>query len=163
MMTSKEAIDLIKYFEGLHDGDLKQIGLQPKLCPANVWTEGYGHAMIHKGKFLKGIQNKDLAFSLATIKTEAEAHQLLKVDLLKFEKRVLNKVTRPITLNQFSALVSHTYNTGGSETLFRLFNTNAPAKTIRAWFENHYITAGGVVLRGLILRRKAEADLYFKV
>jgi GH24 family phage-related lysozyme (muramidase) len=44
---------LVKKYEGLHDGDSKQTGLQPKLCPANIWTEGYGRAMFGKdGKFL---------------------------------------------------------------------------------------------------------------
>ena len=39
MKTSQIGIDLIKHFEGLHDGDLKKIGLQPKKCPAGIWTE----------------------------------------------------------------------------------------------------------------------------
>ena len=38
MKTSQIGISLIKHFEGLHDGDLKKIGLQPKKCPAGIWT-----------------------------------------------------------------------------------------------------------------------------
>ena len=41
MRTSERGMNLIKKYEGLHDGDLKAIGLQPKMCPANVWTEGW--------------------------------------------------------------------------------------------------------------------------
>ena len=82
MKTNKEGINLIKHFEGLHDGDLKQVGLQPKLCPADIWTEGYGRTMRDsKGNFLKGLKNKDLAFKRATIKTELEAENALKEDL----------------------------------------------------------------------------------
>ena len=47
MRTSNKGIDLIKEFEGLHDGDLSIIGLQPKMCPAGIWTQGYGHAIIY--------------------------------------------------------------------------------------------------------------------
>ena len=39
MKTSQKGINLIKYFESLHDGDLTEIGLQPKMCPAGIWTE----------------------------------------------------------------------------------------------------------------------------
>jgi lysozyme len=163
MKTNQLAIDLIKHFEGLHDGDLKIIGLQPKMCPASIWTEGYGRTMRVKGKFLKGSENRELAFKLATIITELEAEKALKEDLKTFENIVINKVQRAITANQFSALVSHTYNTGGSTTLFGLVNNNSSDAVIRKWFETKYITGGGIPLRGLRLRRKAEADLYFKV
>ena len=53
MKTSERGIQLIKFFESLHDGDLSKIGLQPKLCPADVVTIGYGHAVKDKnGNFL---------------------------------------------------------------------------------------------------------------
>jgi len=55
MAVTSKTVELIKYFEGLHDGDLKRIGLQPKMCPSGVWTEGYGRAMRDaNGKFIKG-------------------------------------------------------------------------------------------------------------
>ena len=162
METAKKGIELIKHFEGLHDGDLKLIGLQPKLCPANIWTEGYGRAMRDAtGKFIKGKENKAIAYSRITIHTEKEAENALKEDLKVFEKIVTKRLRRIITQNQFDALVSHTYNTGGSDTLFKLVNERASGEKIRYWFENKYITAGGVKLNGLIKRRKAEADLYF--
>jgi hypothetical protein len=45
MKTSNVGIQLIQEFESLHDGDLTMIGLQPKMDPIGIWTEGYGHAM----------------------------------------------------------------------------------------------------------------------
>lgn len=162
MKTNKEGVDLIKRFEGLHDGNLSIIGLQPKRDPIGIWTEGYGRAMRYNGTWLKGYRNKDLAYSLATIHTEAEAEQALKDDLLKFENIVKKRLKVAVNENQFSALVSHTYNTGGSTTMFRLVNENASDYAIRKWFEDHYVTASGVHLRGLVLRRKAEADLFFR-
>lgn len=162
MKTSQIGVDLIKYFEGLHDGDLKVIGLQPKMCPAGIWTEGYGRAMRDKnGKFIKGIENKKLAYSRITIRTVAKAEQALKEDLAEFEKIVSSKLKVSVKQQQFDALVSHTYNTGGSDTLFRLVNNRSPKADIKYWFENKYITGGGVKLKGLVERRKAEAKLYF--
>ena len=56
-------IKLISKYEGLHDGDLKEIGLQPKMDPVGIWTEGWGHAIIDsKGNFVKGIDCKTNAF-----------------------------------------------------------------------------------------------------
>jgi lysozyme len=157
METSQKGINLIKMFEGLHDGDLKKIGLQPKKDPIGIWTEGYGHAMKDsKGRFIKSDK-----MPLHTIKTEAEAVKLLQDDLKKFESIVKNKVKVCINQNQFDALVSHTYNTGGSDTLFKLINNNASKKDIENWFTQRYISASGVILKGLINRRRTESNLYF--
>ena len=78
-----------------------------------------------------------------------------------YEKIVNSKVKIPLTQNQYDALVSHTYNTGGSDTLFSLVNKKASDEAIRKWFTERYITADGKVLKGLIRRRKAESDLFF--
>lgn len=162
MKTGKKGVDLIKSFESLHDGDLKQIGLQPKMCPAQIWTEGYGRAMRDsKGNFIKGSANKSLAYSRISIKTESEALAALSQDLGPREQIVMQKIKVPINQNQFDALVSYIYNTGGSQSLYNLINKKASDEQIRWWFENKYITGGGKVLPGLIRRRKAEADLFF--
>lgn len=162
MKTSQKGIDLIKSFEGLHDGDLKKPGLQPKMDPVGIWTEGYGRAMRDKkGNFLKGAGNKSIAESSATIRTEKEAENALKQDLGVFERIVIQKLKVPVSQNQFDALVSHTYNTGGSATLFDLINKKSSKTAIKYWIENRYITAQGVKLAGLIRRRKAESDLFF--
>jgi len=161
MRVSQKGIDLIKRFESLHDGDLIQIGLQPKMCPAGIWTEGWGRAMTINGQFIRGANNRALAFSRATITTPEKAEKSLHEDLEVFGRRVLRSLTVKVSQAQFDALVSHTYNTGGSNTLFRLINRRAPAAEVRAWFETRYITGGGVRLEGLVRRRKAEADLFF--
>ncbi len=163
MKTNSEGIKLIKDFESLHDGDLTLIGLQPKMCPAGIWTEGYGRAMRDKkGNFIRSAANKKLAYENITIKTIAEAEKALQEDLKSREFLVLQNIKIPLTQNQFSALVSYVYNTGGSSTLYRLINNKASDKEIRTWFETKYISAGGKTLPGLMRRRKAEADLYFK-
>jgi lysozyme len=74
---------------------------------------------------------------------------------------VNSKVKIELNQNQFDALVSHAYNTGGSETLFSLINKRAADLEIKDWFTKRYIIAGGKVLKGLIRRRRAEADMFF--
>ena len=161
-MINKIGIELIKSFESLHDGDLKIIGLQPKMDPVGIWTEGYGRVVRDKkGNMVEGSENRALAYSLATIKTKQEAEAALLQDLNIYESIVKRKVSVPLTENQRAALVSHTYNTGGSGTLFSLVNKKASDKDIYNWFTTKYITAQGVKLNGLVRRRKAEADLFF--
>ena len=142
MKTSDKGIALIKQFEGLR--------LQSYLCNGNVWTIGWGSTGIF------GIKVKEGDF----IKIE-EAEQLLKLDIKKFEDLVNSRIYTKITQNQFDALVSHSYNTGGSDTLFHLINKCEGKEMIRDWFENTYISANGKLLNGLIARRKSEANLYF--
>lgn len=142
MKTSKAGIDLIKRFEGFHS--------KPYICPAGVATIGYGSTYLNGRKVT--MQTRPIS--------EPEAIAALQTDLIKFERIVRAKLKVPVNQNQFDALVSHTYNTGGSDTLFRLVNTGADADTIRSGFETRYITAAGKVMRGLIARRKAEADLF---
>ena len=157
MRISEKGIDLIKYYEGLHDGDLSTIGLQPKMCPAGIWTQGYGHAIIYKGQFLKGKEYKSIAFKLFTLKDEAEAESMLREDLIKYENIVNSKIKVTLNQNEFDALVSRTFNTGGSNGLFALINTN---RQCRIWWITKYITADGKILQGLMNRRKAEYELF---
>jgi lysozyme len=164
MKTNQEGINLIKHFESLHDGNLKQIGLQPKMDPIGIWTEGYGRAMRDdKGNFIKGAANIELAYKKSKIHTEEDAIKALTEDLGPREHIVAQNIEVPINENQFSALVSYVYNTGGSNTLYELINKKATSKDIRTWIQQHYIKADGIILNGLILRRKAEANLYFKI
>jgi lysozyme len=142
MKTSTKGIDLIKEFEGLR--------LQAYQCPAGKWTIGFGTTKING----QGVPQN-------LIISESQAKYLLQQDLIEFEKLVLQNITVQLNQNQFDALVSHTYNTGGSEILFDLINQSSPNEVIRNWMENSYITVDNKILNGLIRRRKAEADLYF--
>lgn len=164
MKTGNSGIEIIKFFESLHDGDLSKIGLQPKLCPANIATIGYGHALQDKkGNWLKGkegLVQVSILYPEWETMTKEEAEDLLKVDLIKFEKIVSNKIKIELNQGQFDALVSHTFNTGGSDTLFKLINEKSPESEIIKWFTEKYITSNGKVLPGLIKRRKVEAQLY---
>ena len=144
MGTSQRGIDLIKEFEGLK--------LNAYLCSANVPTIGYGNTYYPNGIKVK----------LGDTISQEQAEILLLDILKKFEDIVNRKLKVKVNQNQFDALVSHTYNTGGSNTLFRLINNGANDTEVRTWIETRYITANGVKLKGLVRRRKAESDLYFR-
>jgi len=144
MKTSQKGINLILSFEGF--------SAKPYLDSAGIPTIGYGNTYYPGGK---KVTMKDPSI------TKEKGAELFASVLPTYEKIVYGKIKIPLTQNQFDALVSHTYNTGGSDTLFSLINKKADAESIRIWFTTKYTTAGGKVLNGLIRRRKAEADLFF--
>ena len=143
MKTSEKGISLIKNFEGLR--------LKAYQCTASVWTIGWGTTMINGIKVKSG-----------DIINEEMAEVLFAEDIKIFEDIVNSNIKIPINQNQFDALVSHTYNTGGSENLFELINSKAGKKRIHNWFLNSYITSGGNLTQGLVRRRRMEADLFFQ-
>ena len=172
MKASKNCYDIIKSFETLHDGDLSLIGLQPKMCPAGIWTEGYGHAIVYQGKFLKGNENKALAYKVSSVKNETEANQLLVKDIAKFESGVNRLLKVSVNQNQFDALVSFAFNVGldidddniaeglGDSTLLKKINMGdikGAAMEFLKWDK-----CGGKVLLGLTRRRIAEKTLFEK-
>lgn len=140
MRTGYKGINLIKSFESLRQEAYK--------CPAGVWTIGYGHT--------KGVKPGDKI-------DEQEAEQLLAEDLREFEA-VINRECPGINQNQFDALASFCFNVGiGSfikSTLLKCVKANPGNVNIRHEF-SRWNKSGGMVLAGLIRRRKAEADLYF--
>ena len=143
MRTSQAGIDFIKRFEGLI--------LHPYLCSAGKPTIGYGSTFYPNGRKVTLLDNP-------ITKQEAE---VLLIDTLKpFETKINSRIAAPLTQNQFDALVSHTFNTGGSETLFRLINQQADISLIEDWWTTRYITANKVVLPGLVRRRKEEFELF---
>jgi len=146
MKTSQNGINLIKQFEGLF--------LAPYLCPAGKPTIGVGSCYYENGTKVK-MTDKPI--------TEKRALELLSATLVNYEAIVKGSIKVALNQNQFDALVSHTYNTGGSKTLFTLINNKSDDSMIRNWFETKYVIGGGKTLPGLVKRRKAEANLYFKI
>lgn len=130
---------LVKRFEGLK--------LKAYRCPAGVWTIGYGHT--------RGVKAGDVC-------TREQAEAWLRADLEEAERDVLRLVKSPLSDNQFSALVSWTFNLGGGSlarsALLRRLNLgyyDAVPGEMKRWNK-----AGGHVLPGLVLRRDAEAKLW---
>lgn len=142
MKPSNKCYDLIKKYEGLK--------LDAYLCPAGIWTIGYGST------------GKDITKGLKWTKQQAE--ERLKADVDKFAFGVEKYVTVPLTQNQFDALVCFAYNVGlgnfGSSTLLKLLNKGnyqAAADQLPRWNK-----AGGKVLQGLTTRRNEERSLFMQ-
>lgn len=164
--VSEKGIRLITKCESLHDGDLTMVGLQPKMDPVGIWTEGYGRAMEYEGSFLKGEENEELAYKLSTIKTEEDAMKALLEDLEYYEERI-NRLDICETQEQFDALCSFSYNVGvgnllSSTLCTRVRKKDTPERIKEAFLMWNKGTVKGkkVPLKGLTLRRGYEADLF---
>ena len=147
MKLNTQGYRLICMFEGF--------SAKPYLCSAKVPTIGYGNTYYLNGKKVTLLDNPI---------TELEAFEMFKAIADKFADKVSKLLTAPIDQSQFNALVSLTYNIGPANfqksTLLRKVNFNHNDPTIRAEFLK-WNKAGGQVLKGLTIRRKAEADIYF--
>lgn len=176
-----EVLNLIKHFESLHDGDLKTIGLQPKMDPLGIWTEGWGRVIINPStkSRLRGASNKSLAYRLSSIRTVDQAQVALEEDFIRVGVRpalskILAKYHPRLNSNQIGALGSLVYNAGtGHPVTYRIFenvqkylDNKLSAKGLRDYWENLAITGINrfgirVKLPGLVRRRKEEAKLFF--
>lgn len=140
-------LGLIKKHEGLR--------LRAYLCPAGVPTIGYGNTFYEDGSRVK----------MGDVITRDRAERMLLQTVLSFQSQVRAAVTSNITPNQLSALTSFAYNVGMAalrrSTLLRMVNANPNNPAIRSEFAK-WNKANGVILPGLVNRRKDEADLYFK-
>ena len=147
MKLNSEGYRLITKFEGF--------SAKPYLCSAKVPTIGYGSTYYLNGKKVT-LLDKPI--------TELEAFEMFKAIADKFADKVSKLVTAPVDQAQLNALVSLTYNIGPANfqksTLLRKVNFNHNDPSIRAEFLK-WNKAGGQVLKGLTIRRKAEADIYF--
>ncbi len=96
-----------------------------------------------------------------TVWTQEECDERLARDLARYAAEVADAIgDSPTSQSQFDALVSFHYNTGAiaraSLTRFHIARDyDAAAREFGRW--KH---AGGRVMRGLVLRREAEARLY---
>lgn len=137
MIISVKGIELIKSFEGCR--------LKAYLCPAGVWTIGYGHTSgVHQGMEI----------------TQEAADNYLLEDLAKFEAIVSAWDHKyHWTKGEFDALVSFTYNCGGWN-LTKLLQNGTRTKDQIADALKLYNKASGRVLAGLVRRREAERALF---
>jgi lysozyme len=141
-----KGIPTIRKFEGLR--------LEAYKCPAGVWTIGYGSTFYENGS---KVQQGDKI-------TIDRADRLLFDIVMKFEISVRGLVKSKINDNQLGALTSFAFNVGVTNfrksTLLKKVNANPSDATIRNEFMR-WTRAGGKVLKGLVTRREAEANLYF--
>ncbi len=153
MNISQQGIDFIKQYEGLR--------LTAYACAAGHATIGYGHDTTNDAQ--PAIVGK-------TTITLEQAEALLLRDLEEFE-RAVNYELRGVwcSQNQYDALVSLCYNIGKKNftgsTLLRMVKKNPNdegiAAQFAAWNKGRNKEGKLVENKGLSMRRKAEADMYF--
>lgn len=142
MEVSREGLELIKRHEGFR--------AEAYRCLAGVWTVGYGHT------------GPEVQAGMRV--TEQDAEALLRQDVRR-AGRVVEAGCLRLRQNQFDALVSFVYNVGAaafrSSTLLKRIRVDPDAPEIRSEFAR-WNKAKGRVLPGLVVRRKEEAELYFR-
>ena len=166
MKLSKAGEDLMHRFEGFRN--------KPYMCPAHIWTIGYGHVlyqeqirlpmvrvegketpMIRREMPLKAEDNR--AF------TKEEIDELFRADVGTFERGVLRLVPGVVgRQGSFDALVSISFNFG----LGNLQRSTIRMRANRGDWEGAaeafmvWTKGGGKVLPGLVRRREAERTLF---
>ncbi len=153
------AVALCKHFEGLHR--LGKDGLiYPYLCPANVWTIGYGSTYYEDGRRVspddQPITRERAEQLLLWELTKVSAPAVIRLVPELFAWSVRNSVWRA-----FCAIVDFTFNLGSgrlqTSTLrrkLRALDWEGSKEQLRLW-----VRGGGRVLPGLVKRRDAECKL----
>ncbi|MCT8345156.1 MULTISPECIES: lysozyme [Photorhabdus] len=139
MQISEHGLAELKIYEGC--------SLTAYLCPARVWTIGYGHT--------HGVKPGDAI-------TERQAEQFLLDDLAPVYITLENSVKVPLTQGQFDALCSFIFNCGASafvrSTLLKKLNAGDYKGAANQFME--WNKAGGRVLPGLDARRASEKTMF---
>lgn len=144
MQMTEEGLALIRQFEGFRGEAYR--------CPSGEWTIGYGHTSAAGPPEVKPGMKM----------SEAEAQAVLARDAEVFARAVRRALTREVSPEQFSALVSFAFNVG--EGAFRR------SSVLKAVNEGRFddvperlmlwVKADGRRLEGLARRRRAEARLF---
>lgn len=166
MKLSKAGADLMHRFEGCRN--------KPYLCPAHIWTIGYGHVLYQEqirlpmarveGKETPMIRKEmPLRQEDARVWSKEEIEKLFADDVASFERGVLRLVPGVVgRQGSFDALVSISFNFGLGNLQRSTIRMRAnrgdwkgAADAFRAWTKG-----GGKVLPGLVKRREAEIALF---
>lgn len=140
-MGNRYALDLIKRFEGFSS--------TVYLCPAGIPTIGYGHVVLKGEKFPEGIH-------------QGEGVRLLEQDMKQAEASVGRLIVVPLTEAQRGALISFAFNLGGGALQRSTLRMRVNRQDHRGAADEFlkWCKARGKVVRGLLLRRRAEAKVY---
>jgi lysozyme len=148
---------------------------KPYLCPAHIWTIGYGHVLyqqqirlpvVRKEGYSGAVRNEfPLAAQDNRVWTKTEIDELFRSDVQTFERGVLRLVPG-VSGRQgaFDALVSFAFNAG----LGNLQRSQIRMRANRDDWEGaaealmDWVKGGGRVLPGLVKRREAERSLFLE-
>jgi lysozyme len=154
--VSQKCIEQIKKDEGVRS--------RPYQCPALLWTVGVGHVIDPNHAKVKLADRKQLPIPAGwdRVLSATEIDEILKKDLNRFEAGVLRLIKVKLTQGQFDGLVSFSFNVG----LGNLQNSTLRMKLNRGDYEGAaeqflvWTKAGGKVLKGLVIRRTHEKEMF---
>lgn len=147
---------------------------KPYLCPAHIWTIGYGHVLYQQqiklpmvrpdGKDVPMIRKEyPLRQEDSRVWSKEEINALFREDVAGFERGVLRLVPGVVGhQGRFDALVSFAFNAG----LGNLQRSQIRMRANRGDWEGaaealmDWTKGGGKVLPGLVKRRQAEKELF---
>ena len=151
-MTVSAAEDLIKNFEGEY---------------LTSYDDGTGRQTIGFGSIYNYDEQRPVR--KGDVITEATAIDWLRREMKSVVADIKTVVKVPINQNQLDSLTSFVYNLGignlKSSTLLKLLNQGADKQTVANQFQywNKAMINGRLTeMKGLTIRRKAEADLFVK-
>lgn len=154
-IVNQKTLNLIKSFEGLHDGDKRTPLLEPQRDPIGIWTIGWGSIWDMQGR-------RVTRYTPPITLEEAEKLLVKRVQLVSRKINPMLKIYLPD--DSFGALVSFAYNVGvgafRASTLRRRVNSANWADVPRQF--RRWNKAGGKILKGLIRRREAEAEQFIE-
>jgi len=165
MKLSKAGADLMHRYEGYRT--------KPYLCPAHIWTIGYGHVLYQDQIKLPvvrvdgyaGVIRKEMPLKPEDnrVWTKEEIEKLFADDVASFERGVLRLApTLAGRQGAFDACVSFAFNAG----LGTFQRSSIRMKLNRGDWEGAadalllYCMGGGKILAGLKKRRDAEKALF---
>ena len=166
MKLSKAGEDLMHRYEGFRN--------KPYLCPAHIWTIGYGHVLYQEQIRLPMVRvegkntpmiRKEMPLKIEDFRiwSKDEINALFREDVANFERGVLRLVPGVVgRQGSFDALVSFAFNAG----LGNLQRSTIRMKANRGDWEGAaeafmaWTKGGGKVLPGLVKRRQAEIALF---
>ncbi len=165
MKLSKAGADLMHRYEGYRT--------KPYLCPAHIWTIGYGHVLYQEQIRLPVVRKEGYTGMIRSeyplksednrVWTKEEIEKLFADDVASFERGVL-RLAPPVAGRQgaFDACVSFAFNAG----LGTFQRSSIRMKLNRGDWEGAadalllYCMGGGKILAGLKKRRDAEKALF---
>jgi lysozyme len=165
MKLSEAGANLMHQYEGYRN--------KPYLCPAHIWTIGYGHVLYQEQIRLPMVRKEGYTGMIRSeyplraednrVWSKDETNKLFEEDVANFERGVL-RLTPTVLGRQgaFDACVSFAFNAG----LGNLQRSTIRMKANRQDWEGaaeafmQWTKGGGRELAGLVKRRKAEKALF---
>jgi lysozyme len=152
LIQGYESLQLTAYVDTYEKGPGGQEILDEKGKPIPIWANGFGHTYKSGPPTVKE----------GDVWTEEYAREVFRQDTAEAQRRIHRDVKVSLTQNQYDALTSFAYNssTGSWKEFIAMSEINSGKFDLVRPTLMRYVVSRGRILRGLIRRRREEADLF---